>query len=101
MVRSHRTKPIEEWQKIDMRKDEDGNLELRNLQLFEAKSEREALNLLFLGNVNRMTAETPMNQVGIVTKLPLILYLAIIYDKIFTGFFALALCLHNPCGTKV
>eukprot|EP01138_Halocafeteria_seosinensis_P014359 gb/GECG01014660.1/.p1 GENE.gb/GECG01014660.1/~~gb/GECG01014660.1/.p1 ORF type:complete len:934 (+),score=99.95 gb/GECG01014660.1/:1-2802(+) len=60
--RSHRTKPIEEWQKIDMRKDEDGNLELRNLQLFEAKSEREALNLLFLGNVNRMTAETPMNQ---------------------------------------
>ena len=32
-------------------------------RVYEANSEEEALNLLFLGNMNRVTSETPMNQV--------------------------------------
>lgn len=30
--------------------------------MYEAVSEEEALNLLFLGNMNRVTSDTPMNQ---------------------------------------
>lgn len=32
-------------------------------RVYEAVSEEEALNLLFLGNMNRVTSDTPMNQV--------------------------------------
>jgi kinesin family protein 6/9 len=46
-----------------MMEDEDGEMHLRNLQLYEAGSEEEALNLLFLGNFNRLTSATPMNEV--------------------------------------
>jgi hypothetical protein len=42
--------------------DREGDLHLRNLRVYEAKTEQEALNLLFLGNINRVTSETPMNQ---------------------------------------
>jgi kinesin family protein 6/9 len=43
-----------------MMDDEDGEMHLRNLKLYEATSEEDALNLLFLGNWNRITSETPM-----------------------------------------
>lgn len=33
--------------------------------MYEAVSEEEALNLLFLGNMNRVTSDTPMNQVSL------------------------------------
>lgn len=59
----HHDKPIERWNKISLRDDRQGHLELKNLKVFEARSEEDALNLLFLGNVHRMTAETPMNHV--------------------------------------
>ncbi len=36
---------------------------MRGMQVFEAPSEQDALNLLFLGNMHRMTAETLMNRV--------------------------------------
>ncbi|KAM3594601.1 uncharacterized protein V6R79_010711 [Siganus canaliculatus] len=42
--------------------DADQNIHLRNLSLQQAANEEEALNLLFLGDTNRMIAETPMNQ---------------------------------------
>lgn len=42
--------------------DHDGNIHLKNLSLNQANTEEEALNLLFLGDTNRMIAETPMNQ---------------------------------------
>ena len=35
---------------------------LKNLSVHQANTEEEALNLLFLGDTNRMIAETPMNQ---------------------------------------
>ena len=59
---SHRDKPLEEWNKIQLMDDDYGDLHLRNLRVYEVSSDRDALNLLFLGNVNRMTSSTPMNQ---------------------------------------
>ena len=37
--------------------DEDNNIHLKNLTLHQATNEEEALNLLFLGDTNRMIAE--------------------------------------------
>ena len=42
--------------------DSDGSVHLRNLSIHQANSEEDALNLLFIGDTNRMVAETPMNQ---------------------------------------
>ena len=48
--------------KVSLLEDEDNNIHLKNLSVHQANSEEEALNLLFLGDTNRMIAETPMNQ---------------------------------------
>ncbi|KAF4324405.1 hypothetical protein G195_002219 [Phytophthora kernoviae 00238/432] len=61
--RSHTDRPIEEWTKVLLMDDDEGDMHFRNLGVFEAISEEEALNLLFLGNMNRVTSDTPMNQV--------------------------------------
>ncbi|KAG7377197.1 hypothetical protein PHYPSEUDO_012030 [Phytophthora pseudosyringae] len=60
--RSHTDQPIEEWTKVLLMDDDEGDMHFRNLGVFEAVSEEEALNLLFLGNMNRVTSDTPMNQ---------------------------------------
>ncbi|CBZ54504.1 putative kinesin motor domain-containing protein [Neospora caninum Liverpool] len=41
--------------------DEEGNLILRGLSVNPAPTEEEALHLLFLGDTNRIVAETPLN----------------------------------------
>ncbi|KFP30477.1 Kinesin-like KIF6, partial [Colius striatus] len=48
--------------KVTIMEDPDQNIHLKNLSLQQATNEEEALNLLFLGDTNRMIAETPMNQ---------------------------------------
>lgn len=58
-------KPLEEWNKVQLLDDRDGDLHLKNLRVYEAESEQVALNLLFLGNINRVTSETPMNMVRV------------------------------------
>ncbi|TMW62558.1 hypothetical protein Poli38472_005176 [Pythium oligandrum] len=60
--RSHTDRPIEEWTKVLLLDDNEGEMHFRNLGVYEAISEEEALNLLFLGNMNRVTSDTPMNQ---------------------------------------
>ena len=45
-----------------MQEDEDGRTHLRNLSAQVARSEEEALNLLFMGDTNRVISETPMNE---------------------------------------
>ena len=55
-------KSIEHWSKISLQNDKYGDLHLMNLRVFEARSEEEALELLFIGNDSRVSAETPMNQ---------------------------------------
>ncbi|NWH78721.1 KIF6 protein, partial [Piaya cayana] len=58
----HEASRLEDLPKVTILEDSDQNIHLKNLSLHQATSEEEALNLLFLGDTNRMIAETPMNQ---------------------------------------
>ncbi|KAM9355024.1 kinesin-like protein KIF6 [Pholidichthys leucotaenia] len=53
---------MEDLPKVVIMEDQEQNIHLRNLSLQQSANEEEALNLLFLGDTNRMIAETPMNQ---------------------------------------
>ncbi|KAJ3149855.1 Kinesin- protein 6 [Geranomyces michiganensis] len=54
-------KKLEDLPKVSLQEDDGGNIHLRNLSCIAAKDEEEALNLLFVGDTNRMIAETPSN----------------------------------------
>ncbi|KAJ1473474.1 Kif6 type kinesin-like protein, partial [Baffinella frigidus] len=55
-------KALEDLPKVKLMEEDDGNIHLRNLSLFLTYVVQEdALNLLFLGDTNRTTSETPMN----------------------------------------
>ncbi|XP_006882221.1 PREDICTED: kinesin-like protein KIF6 [Elephantulus edwardii] len=58
----HEASSLEDLPKVIILEDPDQNIHLKNLSLHQATTEEEALNLLFLGDTNRMIAETPMNQ---------------------------------------
>ncbi|XP_049620712.1 kinesin-like protein KIF6 [Suncus etruscus] len=58
----HEASGLEDLPKVTILEDTDQNIHLKNLSLQQATTEEEALNLLFLGDTNRMIAETPMNQ---------------------------------------
>ncbi|KAG8432111.1 hypothetical protein GDO86_017843 [Hymenochirus boettgeri] len=58
----HEASKLEDLPKVTIMEDPDQNIHLKNLSLQQARNEEEALNLLFLGDTNRMIAETPMNQ---------------------------------------
>ncbi|KAF4013362.1 hypothetical protein G4228_005014 [Cervus hanglu yarkandensis] len=58
----HEASSLEDLPKVTVLEDPDQNIHLKNLSLHQATTEEEALNLLFLGDTNRMIAETPMNQ---------------------------------------
>ncbi|KAJ1148073.1 hypothetical protein NDU88_000914 [Pleurodeles waltl] len=58
----HEASRLEDLPKVTIMEDPDQNIHLKNLCLQQATNEEEALNLLFLGDTNRMIAETPMNQ---------------------------------------
>ncbi|XP_064216511.1 kinesin-like protein KIF6 isoform X2 [Aotus nancymaae] len=58
----HEASSLEDLPKVTILEDPDQNIHLKNLSLHQATTEEEALNLLFLGDTNRMIAETPMNQ---------------------------------------
>ena len=53
--------PIEQWTPVQVLEGENG-LTLRNLNVFEVNSEDDALSLFFLGNTNRITSSTVMNE---------------------------------------
>ncbi|KYF42311.1 putative kinesin-related protein 3A [Toxoplasma gondii ARI] len=52
---------LDDLQKVAASEDEDGNIILRGLSVNAAPTEEEALHLLFLGDTNRIVAETPLN----------------------------------------
>ncbi|KNC96077.1 uncharacterized protein SPPG_08467 [Spizellomyces punctatus DAOM BR117] len=54
-------KKLEDLPKVTLQEDEEGNIHLRNLAAMPAKDEEDALNHLFIGDTNRMIAETPSN----------------------------------------
>lgn len=58
----HEAAKLEDLPKVALMEDSDQNIHLKNLSVHAAANEEEALNLLFLGDTNRMIAETPMNQ---------------------------------------
>ncbi|ESO96459.1 hypothetical protein LOTGIDRAFT_115944 [Lottia gigantea] len=58
----HEAAKLEDLPKVSLMEDNDQNIHLKNLSVHQATSEEESLNLLFLGDTNRMIAETPMNQ---------------------------------------
>ncbi|XP_036928363.1 kinesin-like protein KIF6 isoform X2 [Acanthopagrus latus] len=58
----HEASRLEDLPKVMIMEDPDQNIHLKNLSLQYSANEEEALNLLFLGDTNRMIAETPMNQ---------------------------------------
>uniref|UniRef100_A0A3P8YWR8 Kinesin-like protein n=1 Tax=Esox lucius TaxID=8010 RepID=A0A3P8YWR8_ESOLU len=58
----HEASRLEDLPKVTIMEDPDQNIHLKNLSLHQSSNEEEALNLLFLGDTNRMIAETPMNQ---------------------------------------
>ncbi|KAI5618808.1 kinesin-like protein KIF6 [Silurus asotus] len=58
----HEASNLEDLPKVTIREDPEQNIHLKNLSLQPSANEEEALNLLFLGDTNRMIAETPMNQ---------------------------------------
>lgn len=45
------------FRKVTIMEDEDQNIHLKNLSIQQSANEEEALNLLFLGDTNRMIAE--------------------------------------------
>ncbi|XP_023250493.1 kinesin-like protein KIF6 [Seriola lalandi dorsalis] len=58
----HEASRLEDLPRVTIMEDPDQNIHLKNLSLQQSANEEEALNLLFLGDTNRMIAETPMNQ---------------------------------------
>ncbi|XP_036398153.1 kinesin-like protein KIF6 [Megalops cyprinoides] len=58
----HEASRLEDLPKVTIMEDENQNIHLKNLSIQQSANEEEALNLLFLGDTNRMIAETPMNQ---------------------------------------
>jgi len=64
LSREEHTAKLEDLPKVQLREDEDGNIHFRNLSVNMAQKEEDALNLLFLGDTNRVVAETPMNDVS-------------------------------------
>ncbi|PWA16327.1 hypothetical protein CCH79_00004688, partial [Gambusia affinis] len=53
---------LEDLPKVMIMEDTEQNIHLKNLSVQQSGNVEEALNLLFLGDTNRMIAETPMNQ---------------------------------------
>ena len=47
---------------VTMLEDEEGNYHFTNLSVNNVNTEEDALNLLFLGDINRAIGETEMNQ---------------------------------------
>ncbi|XP_051502173.1 kinesin-like protein KIF6 isoform X2 [Myxocyprinus asiaticus] len=58
----HEASCLEDLPRVTIMEDPDQNIHLKNLSLLQSANEEEALDLLFLGDTNRMIAETPMNQ---------------------------------------
>jgi len=58
---SHENKKLSDLPRVKMMEDEYGNFKLLNISTLPVATEEEALNLLFVGDTNRMICETPTN----------------------------------------
>jgi kinesin family protein 6/9 len=55
------TKKLSDLKKMQVLCSANGQMEIRNLSMHNVENEEDALNLLFMGNVNRVMSKTPMN----------------------------------------
>ncbi|EAS00681.2 kinesin motor catalytic domain protein (macronuclear) [Tetrahymena thermophila SB210] len=58
----HLVSPIEQWNKIEFKRDNLGNIHLNNISLHEIDDAKPGIDLLMMGNYIRKQAATPMNQ---------------------------------------
>ena len=58
---NHTSKKLEDLPKIVPRSRANDEIVLSNLSFHKAKNEEDALNLLFIGDTNRVVCETPKN----------------------------------------
>ncbi|XP_030643230.1 kinesin-like protein KIF6 [Chanos chanos] len=58
----HMASRLEDLPRVLIMEDTDQHIHLKNLSLEPSANEEQALDLLFQGDTNRVTAETPMNQ---------------------------------------
>ncbi|RKP02784.1 hypothetical protein CXG81DRAFT_10366, partial [Caulochytrium protostelioides] len=58
---SRDAKKLEDLPKVSLQEDADEVVHVRNLAAYPASNEEQALNLLFVGDTNRIIAETPSN----------------------------------------
>ena len=55
---------LKDLPKVKMHKSTDGETEFSNLTNFRVENEEDMLNLLFIGDTNRVVCETPLNDVS-------------------------------------
>ena len=58
---AHATTSLFDLPKVQMQENASGQFMMRNLSVHRAENEEDALNLLFIGDTNRVVSETPMN----------------------------------------
>ena len=58
---NHSTKNLYDLQRVGLLENPDGQFVLRGLSVHRAENEEDALNLLFIGDTNRVVSETPKN----------------------------------------
>ena len=58
---NHNSKNLFDLPKVEIFENEFGQFMLKNLSIHKADNEEDALNLLFIGDTNRVVSETPMN----------------------------------------
>ena len=55
---------LDDLPKVKIHKNMEGNIEFSNLRNFQVNNEEEMLNLLFIGDTNRVICQTPLNDVS-------------------------------------
>ena len=58
---NHASKNLYDLPKVGMFEDKEGHFKMTNLSVHRAQTEEDALNLLFIGDTNRVVSETPKN----------------------------------------
>ena len=58
---NHASKSLFDLPKVMMQENQSGHFYLKNLSVHRAENEEDALNLLFIGDTNRVVSETPKN----------------------------------------
>ena len=58
---NHSTKSLMDLPKVVPKEDANERITLTNLSIHRADNEEDALNLLFIGDTNRVVSETPKN----------------------------------------